>query len=330
MATGSDKSMSKYKELILRRSSIKGQITKFKNYLALFESSPLSSIEVAELSVRLNRFENLSTKFDSLQSDIEVLNHDSLEREIDERDGIERDIISCIATANSLISETNIQLEARRKSVAPPEPQCHHHHDDPGVKLPQIQISRFDGAYFRWLEFRDTFETLVHNNSRISDIHKFHYLISYLEGDAARIISKLEVSSSNYRDAWSLLCERYNNKRLLINYHLSALINVQPIARESERSLRFLVDHVTKNLRALSSLELPTDKWDILLIFLLSSKLDNVTLIKWEELRNTFDSVPELNQFHKFSTTVMGLNAPSLISSKLGWLVAGPIHVISS
>ncbi|KAA5586575.1 DUF1759 domain-containing protein, partial [Pseudomonas aeruginosa] len=96
------------------------------------------------------------------------------------------------------------------------------------------------------------------------------------------------------------LCERYNNKRLLINYHLSALVNVQPIARESERSLRFLVDHVTKNLRALSSLGLPTDKWDILLIFLLSSKLDNVTLIKWEELRNTFDSVPELNQFHKF------------------------------
>lgn len=26
----------------------------------------------------------------------------------------------------------------------------------------------------------------------------------------------------------------------------------------------------------------------------------------------------------------LGLNAPSLISSKLGWLVAGPIHVISS
>lgn len=81
-------------------------------------------------------------------------------------------------------------------------------------------------------------------NSTIMKIHKFNYLISYLERDAARVTCNLEGSSSNYANAWSLLCSRYDNKRVLISQHLDAIFNLQPITRESERSLRFLVDHV--------------------------------------------------------------------------------------
>ncbi|XP_045448180.1 uncharacterized protein LOC123656554 [Melitaea cinxia] len=201
--------------------------------------------------------------------------------------------------AKSILDRQN-NLETERRNSIAVEAQCSHDHQDLGFKLPQIQISKFDGAYFRWLEFRDTFENLIHNNDRIKPIHKFHYLISYLEGDAARIISNLEVSSINYAKAWQLLGDRYNNKRLLINHHLSSLFNIQAHTRESERSLRFLVDHVTKNLRALASLGQPTDRWDILIIFMLSSKLDSRTLMKWEEYRNTLDDVPTLDQFHKF------------------------------
>ncbi|XP_045448684.1 uncharacterized protein LOC123657149 [Melitaea cinxia] len=201
--------------------------------------------------------------------------------------------------AKSILDRQN-NLETERRNSIAVEAQCSHDHQDLGFKLPQIQISKFDGAYFRWLEFRDTFENLIHNNDRIKAIHKFHYLISYLEGDAARIISNLEVSSVNYANAWQLLGDRYNNKRLLINHHLSSLFNIQAHTRESERSLRFLVDHVTKNLRALASLGQPTDRWDILIIFMLSSKLDSRTLMKWEEYRNTLDDVPTLDQFHKF------------------------------
>ncbi|KOB62071.1 Gag-pol polyprotein, partial [Operophtera brumata] len=73
------------------------------------------------------------------------------------------------------------------------------------------------------------------------------------------------------------------------------------LPRESERSLRFLVDHVTKNLRALTGLGQPTDKWDVLIIFMLSSKLDSSTLLKWEECRNSLEGdVPSLGQFSKF------------------------------
>jgi hypothetical protein len=287
-------------ELTTSRSSIKGQITKFKKYMNEFmRKSDVTTIELAELSLKVSKLEGLSIKFDSVQNEIEVLNSENMSSELDEREMIEQNIITNIATAKTVL-ENHSEFK-RRNSVAL-EAQCTHDHQDQSFKLPQIQISKFDGAYFRWLEFRDTFENLIHKNDRIKPIHKFHYLISYLEGDAARIISNLEVSSDNYAEAWKLLGDRYDNKRLLINHHLSSLFKIEAQTRESERSLRFLVDHVTKNLRALSSLGQPTDKWDMLIIFMLSSKLDSRTLMKWEEYRNTIDDVPTLDQFHKFLT----------------------------
>lgn len=289
------------KDLLVKRSSIKGQITKFKNYIdKISRSTDITSLEMAEVTLRLAKFETLSTKFDNLQTEIEVMNAQSIQLEIDERDRIESEIIQNVAAAKSLIAEynrMNNEGENRRESTSSAFPVSDQR--ELGFKLPQIQISKFDGSHFRWLDFRDTFSSLVHNNKQISDVHKFHYLISYLEGDAARIVSNLEVSSSNYKEAWQLLLNRFDNKRILINHHLDSLFNLQ-IQRESEKSLRFLVDHVTKNLRALASLEQKTDHWDVLIIYMLSSKLDSRTLLKWEEHRNTLDDVPSLEQFKKF------------------------------
>ncbi|KAL0849262.1 hypothetical protein ABMA28_013591 [Loxostege sticticalis] len=305
MSTSSECNLN-FKELNIKRSSIKGQITKFKNFLSnVRQKEELTSVDLAELTLKLGKFEALSIRFDDLQTQIEVLNSENLEKEIDERESIENDFIISIAASKQIIDSYNCEVQQRRESIfhdtsaAQCSTDCKDNHGM-GFKLPQIQISKFDGAYFRWLEFHDTFESLIHKNSKISNIHKFHYLVSYLEGEAARIISNLEMSSANYVEAWQLLCDRYNNKRLLTNHHLSSLLTFQAITRESENSLRFLVDHMTKNLRALSSLGQPTDKWDMLLIFMFSSKLDNHTLAKWEEFRNTLEDMPTLAQFNKF------------------------------
>ncbi|XP_036344183.1 uncharacterized protein LOC118753418, partial [Rhagoletis pomonella] len=173
-------------------------------------------------------------------------------------------------------------------------------HQGANFELPQIQIVKFDGAYFRWLEFRDTFVSLIHNNNRIAPIHKFHYLLAYLAGDASNVVANLEVSDANYSAAWKLLCERYDNKRQLITHHLNSLLNLQQLTRESDKSLRFMVDHITKNLRALSSLGQPTDQWDVLVVHILSLKLDSRTHIKWEEWRGTLSDMPDLKQFQRF------------------------------
>lgn len=292
-----------YKELCLKRSSVKGRLTKFKNYLDKISSlDSLTSIQLNELTIKISKLESLSNEFDTLQSQIEVSNPSALLNEINERDNIEQDIILNLATAQSIHDHHS----NKTKDVCCSSAHSMHEHGgctrSPGLKLPQIQIARFDGSYFRWLEFHDTFSTLIHQNDSIKTIHKFHYLLSYLQGEAARVISNIEVSEANCSNAWQLLCERYNNKRQLINFHLTALFNIVPITRESETSLRYLVDDVTKNLRALASLGQPTIHWDTLIVFMISSKLDSHSMMKWEELRNMLNVSPSLAQFNTFLT----------------------------
>ena len=294
-------------DLLVKRSSIKGQITKFRNFLSNITSKEtLTQIELAELTLKLNKFESIYSRFDDLQNQIEVLHSENLSIEIDERDTIEQLFISNIAIAQSVTQKHNSNrhdesnykdLNSSQITTGP----CNHDHHDIGFKLPQIQVAKFDGSCFCWLEFRDTFLSLVHNNDRIAPIHKFHYLISYLTGDAARIIANLEVSSANYACAWNLLCDRYNNTRQLVTHHINSLLYIKPITSESDKSLRFLVDHINKNLRALTSLGIGSSDWDILLIHIMSPKLDSSTKAKWEEYRGQLDiNIPKLQHFFKF------------------------------
>lgn len=205
-------------------------------------------------------------------------------------------IITYISVANKIIKDQSSSNESTQANHS-----CHHNEDYSvlGFKLPVIKIPNFDGTYYKWLEFKETFYSLVHNNERIKNIHKFHYLNSYLEGEAARVICNLEISDQNYSQAWQLLCERFDNKRQLINNHLNSLCNFESV-RETNKSLRFIIDHVTKNLRALSSLGLPTESWDVLIIHLVTAKLDNPTYLKWEEHRNSIADLPTLDDFFSF------------------------------
>ncbi|KAL4717105.1 hypothetical protein ACJJTC_016992 [Scirpophaga incertulas] len=86
------------KSLYTKRSSIKGQLTKFKNYFDKIKDSKevRTDLEFAELNLKLNKIEGLSARFDDLQTEIEVLNAENLQAEVDERELIEDSIIQCI------------------------------------------------------------------------------------------------------------------------------------------------------------------------------------------------------------------------------------------
>lgn len=287
------------KMLKARRGSIKGRLTKFKSYLdSLTVLETVSSLETKQLSMKISRMQSLFTNFDEVQGQIEILseldqaeelsNRDKFEQEFDTNLSIAQDFLEANSPPRDSLNNTNCSL------------QCHHDNSDVlGFRLPVIKIQNFDGSCFKWLEFKETYTSLVHNNAKIQNIHKFHYLLSYLEGEAARVLCNLEVSDSNYSEAWQLLCKRYDNKRQLINNHLKALFSIESV-RETDKSLRFIVDHITKNLRALCTLGLPADKWDVLIIYMVSSKLDGSTCYKWEEHRNTLPEIPTLNDFFDF------------------------------
>lgn len=145
------------------------------------------------------------------------------------------------------------------------------------VKLPTISLPSFDGQYDGWLEFRDTYMSLIHNSKDIDPIQKFHYLRSSLSGSALQIIKSLEFTAENYDIAWGLLENCYNDKRLLIHNHVKALFALPSVNKESP----------SPNLRALDTLGEPTASWDTLIIYNIVSRLDSSTEREWEEYKGT-------------------------------------------
>ncbi|XP_045773835.1 uncharacterized protein LOC123873159 [Maniola jurtina] len=266
------------KELIKTRASFKGRLTAFCNHLKSIGDS-LNPVQVTELQLRLGKLDNLYQQFDEVQLRIECL-VDDIDTVLPERIEFESTYFKVLARAQDLIAqntETANEGLCSEKGSSKRGSQL--------VKLPTIALPKFSGSFNNWLEFRDTFSSLVHSNEDISDINKFHYLRASLEGTAAIVIQSIELSAANYSVAWSLLCERFDNKRLLIQNHVSALFNIESVSQESSENLKRLIDSVNKNIRALESLGEPTLHWDTLLIHMLSKKLDSKTFREWEEFK---------------------------------------------
>lgn len=243
----------------------------------------------------------MSITFEELQNQIEVINSKDIDNELDERDIIEQEFESLIAVAQQYQSK---HKEAKPSIDAQSSSSCGLGHPGMGFKPPTLQIGKFDGGmdgwYYMWLEFRDLYCSLVHENNHIPIPIKFCYLNSYLEGETSRVISNLEVTESNYNKPWDLLSECYDNKRLLIKNHLNSLSNFEIKSIETASTLRSIIDNTNKNLRALSSLGEPTSHWDTIIVFIISSILASKTSMKWEEYRNTLSEPPTLEQFNTF------------------------------
>lgn len=227
------------KSLSTKRSNIKGRLTKFKNHVEHLQTlENVSELEINKLAMKLSRIEALFLEFDELQNQIECFNESNRDQELNTRDVFEQDFDHYICIAQDLI-KANSPSKIPGFASCPSSDLTNKHSncqnvgqcnsETLGFKLPIIKIPNFDGTYFKWLEFKETFSSLVHENTQIKNIYKFHYLNSYLEGEAARVICNLEVTDKNYCQAWKLLCERFDNKRQLINNHLRSLLNIETV-----------------------------------------------------------------------------------------------------
>lgn len=291
--------MAEIKTLIKKRASIKAKLTQFSTYLNTAKScEKLSQLQVTEIECRLNTFESLYHKYDALQNDLEEAADDPSEQ-YNEREDFEKQYYALLATARQLIADFRKPCSGDSDSEVAVSCTSHTHKHN-SIRLPKIDLPKFSGDYHDWLEYRDTFLSIIHQNDSIDNINKLHYLRASLRGSALLVIDNLDFKSDNYNTAWQLLNDRYDNKRLLVNNHVQALFNVQPINRESSKSLRHIIDTTNKNLRALSTLDQPVQHWDTLIIYIMTNKLDNVTSREWEEHRNSLSDPPTLTVFINF------------------------------
>lgn len=295
--------MEEEAQLKRKRASIKSRLTIFKNFINNLEQGiPLNDAYIIELEERVSKITGLIDEFENIQMKIEGI-VENPELEITHREEFDKAFFSAIAAGKKLIADAqaktaktnlNNQLSSQSSaSVSDPDSRLK------GIKLPIIELPKFDGRYEFWLEFRNTYQSLIHDNESISDIQRFHYLRSSLIGSAIQVIQSLEFTPTNYAVAWDILCKRYDNYRLLVHNHVKALFNLEPVSKESSSKIRKLIDEVLKHLRALDTLKEPTSHWDTLIIYLITTKLDKVTIREWEEYKADIE-IPSLDNLLQF------------------------------
>ena len=105
------------------------------------------------------------------------------------------------------------------------------------VSLPKIHIDSFSGDISKFDRFWNLFANCIDNNPDISDCAKFGYLLSYLRGEPADMLSGLHIDSGNYATAKALLTKRYGDKRKLLQQYVDSFLNL-PVCDGSALSLR--------------------------------------------------------------------------------------------
>ena len=297
------------KELRVRGGQLKSAITRFADFVERIADA--TDLKVNELPARRLKVEQAFAELEEIQVQIDVLGEEGPdEQQLSDRLTVEDKFYAAVAKAAGFLepsvspahstafasgrsdpelvaSEVNFRGFPRRAPI--------------NVRLPQLTIPEFSGAYEQWASFYDAFQTLIHDNEALNDVQRFHYLASALRGDAAQVISAIERTSANYPLALELLRKRFENKKAIIRNHTKNLFELPTVAKDSHVSLRQFSDSFLKNFRALRNLGEPVDEWSTILIYLLSSKLDISSKREWETA--TYNEVaPTMDAFIAFLT----------------------------
>ncbi|XP_076289809.1 uncharacterized protein LOC143213641 [Lasioglossum baleicum] len=148
--------------------------------------------------------------------------------------------------------------------------------------LPRVPLAPFSGDPNEWESFRDRFKSLIMSNRELTDFMRMHYLVLSLTGPALEALGNIPITADNFSTAWRTLTTRFESKRRLIKMHLSNLIDLPAVERESAVDLHSLIDRANVANTSLSKLDRsPEELWTDMLVLLVSRKLDPVTSKAW-------------------------------------------------
>jgi hypothetical protein len=284
------------KALVRKRAAIKARMTHLKKYI----DSLQDTVDVHDANVRLQLLEKVWEEYNAVQDQLEYNDDDETQQHELDREAFTETYCELRARIDRIISEDR---RARDASLAESQaPRALHENGNvtaPKIKLPTIEIPKFGGQITEFKHFHDTFSSLIINNQALDDVQKFHYLLSSVTNEAHQLIQNLPVTQQNFRVAWSLLCDRYNNERLIAAAHVKSLLSLPVINKESATDLRALINQFQSNLNAIKALDFSIPLHEVLLSQILIQHVDEVTRKQWE-MKAVSQGVTELEAIIKF------------------------------
>lgn len=213
--------LARYKASKVKRTQAKSACTRAKSFVDELGEREVSLIELRQ---RQAKFHECWHAFEDAQSEIEQIEGSDELTDNVERQAFEEKYFAVDTKFEELII---MRTTNRHSAGAARDGEAGRQHDRDGVqppnvniRLPRIDLPSFSGSYEDWRPFHEIFNSMIHQNGDLPTIQKMHYLQASLKGEAADVISSLELSAENYSEAWAMLTERYDNQRVIVQKHI--------------------------------------------------------------------------------------------------------------
>ncbi|XP_062700072.1 uncharacterized protein LOC134284801 [Aedes albopictus] len=270
--------------LYRQRSQARKKLVRIQRTIITNDSLGLAQLNVLSksLSVTYTEYNDFHSKVLALVPD------DAIEQQETEYDGFEQLYYAVSEAVEELL------LEAKDKAVSHSAPN-----NEPMVVIKQQPLSApiptFDGNYAGWPKFKAVFQDLM-ANSGDTDAIKLYHLDKALIGDAAGVLDTKILSEGNYNEAWNILEDRFENKRVLVETHIRGLFSLQKMTSESYKELRALLSTVTHHVESLKFLQQQIiGVSEHMIVYLVVSALDRATRKSWEGTQRKGD-LPKYDQ----------------------------------
>ena len=155
------------------------------------------------------------------------------------------------------------------------------------IKLPPIDLPKFNGFPETWIPFRDLYIAMIHDNAQLSGSQKYRYLKTSIVDNLSPIKFDAE-TDAGYEDAWKKVLAFYDDKRKIIVNHFVALLNAKKMSSESSEELQKLINDFNSNIDALERLLTKEELFDAFSAHIAAQRLDAHTRDLWES-ENTAD-----------------------------------------
>ncbi|GFR27625.1 integrase catalytic domain-containing protein [Trichonephila clavata] len=243
------------------------------------------------LSFKLSQFDRLNAKYESVKEEI----FSSLS------DGEFQNFDGKITTCNEHIEKLEVRLKSLNLKYSKNNNETGSNAVSnvikPCFRLPELSLPQFNGDIETWFIFKEQFKEII-ENCGLNDKQKLQYLQSCLIGIAKHV----QTVDDTYDSLFLALEQRFENKRLIINKHINALLMLkyEKFRGDSNVELRNLVDTCTKHLRALKLLNIEHNTFsELLLIQLVMQVLDTETKRLFEMTLESTD-IPKWDDFLAF------------------------------
>ena len=247
-------------------------IIKVKGILERFDETHTEEL----LDQLQNHRQTLTEKLETLkvldEAIIELVKDEEIDAEIEESENFKFGIHDTIRKIDSKLKRPK-KSEANTGGIASAQAEGAFS-SSVQVKLPKINLHKFNGDPCSWVPFFDSFQAAVDKNPNLATINKFNYLRGLLEGPALATIAGIILSDVNYQQALDLLNNRFANPQLIISSHMESLYKLKEVDTVHDiQRVRNLYDKIESNIRGLMGLGIHKEQYGPMFIPLIMGKI---------------------------------------------------------